>query len=307
MTSLIRQQGRWKKALAVVLVLASLGWAGWLLRDAWDTFRGGGVPADGLLLTLSLALLVLSQWLAYPSFAGMLAAVAGARVPKAEVRRLYFVSQMMKHLPGRFFGVAYQALYAPHIASSTQWIAVNMAYMVLTLGAAVLVSVLVLVATGVLDKWIVLPAIACPFLALHLLPWVVGLRTWGGRLGTLLGALLDAVFALRTSRSAIPIFGWFGASWLFYLVAWAVLGDSLGTGLATGVELCALYTLSWVLGFVTLVTPSGLGVREFAFVVLAARHPPDIVACVAVFARLGMILADLILGGAQLVRRSRYG
>ena len=60
--------------------------------------------------------------------------------------------------------------------------------------------------------------------------------------------------------------------------------------------LCALYVIAWMAGYFSLVTPSGLGVRELVFVFLAHRFPPDAVAGLAIFGRAMLLVADILLG-----------
>jgi uncharacterized membrane protein YbhN (UPF0104 family) len=69
-----------------------------------------------------------------------------------------------------------------------------------------------------------------------------------------------------------------------------------GVGPLDGLVLCALYSLAWALGFLVIVTPSGLGVRELAFAAMARDFPPEIIAYTVVVARLGLLGADMLLG-----------
>lgn len=55
--------------------------------------------------------------------------------------------------------------------------------------------------------------------------------------------------------------------------------------------------LSWIIGFIIVPVPGGIGVREAAFAAAATSLPDDVAATVAIMARLCFILADLIGAG----------
>jgi uncharacterized membrane protein YbhN (UPF0104 family) len=60
--------------------------------------------------------------------------------------------------------------------------------------------------------------------------------------------------------------------------------------------MCAYYMVAWFVGYVSLLTPSGLGVRELVFAWLAKDFPPDAVALMAVVGRVSLLAVDLALG-----------
>ena len=60
--------------------------------------------------------------------------------------------------------------------------------------------------------------------------------------------------------------------------------------------LCASYSLAWVIGYLTMITPGGLGVREAGFFALAAplMSLPELT-FLAVFLRLWQILVETLM------------
>ena len=77
---------------------------------------------------------------------------------------------------------------------------------------------------------------------------------------------------------------------MWYGIAWPSL-----TAL-DGIRLCGIYTLAWFFGYISFVSPSGLGVREAAFFLLAKDFPPDAIAGMALLGRVTLLLVDIILG-----------
>jgi len=116
-------------------------------------------------------------------------------------------------------------------------------------------------------------------------------------------------------RDVLAVTGYWAASWLvagvgFYLLIRAVVPASLPASailVATGI-----YALAWDIGFLSFITPSGIGFREAAIVALllasglVAPGPASVgvATVIALLARLLTTLAELTcIGGAQLATR----
>jgi uncharacterized membrane protein YbhN (UPF0104 family) len=63
--------------------------------------------------------------------------------------------------------------------------------------------------------------------------------------------------------------------------------------------------LSWIVGFVVIPVPGGIGVREAAFAAAAVSLPNDVAATVAIVSRLCFITADLLGAGLIMLYRRR--
>ena len=290
----------WWRWVGALLVLATLAWTILLLARGWGEADIAALSPAVVPSAAAFLLVAASIAVAFPSF-WWLVRVSGAPTPPLrELTRLHFVSQLMRHLPGRFVGVAYQVAVARHLASASQWVAANATYMAMALWfAAVLpIALLLLVRRmppdiGVLALVVLVSA---PLVALHLMARLGSAGARPGVLGKLLG-VLSAVAGSVRSRGFGRAVVWYAASWVVYGLAWSAFGSSLpGVGALDGLVLCAFYSLAWAVGFMVIVTPSGLGVRELAFAALARDYPPEVIAYVAVVARLGLLCADLLLG-----------
>jgi uncharacterized membrane protein YbhN (UPF0104 family) len=80
-------------------------------------------------------------------------------------------------------------------------------------------------------------------------------------------------------------------SWLCIGAVSIVIGTALGDS-GGAINVMTATAISWVVGFVVLPVPGGIGVRETAFVALATSLPSGIAAAVAVVARLTFIAVD---------------
>src|SRR5699024_7538516 len=100
-----RQKWRW---LFAVLAILSLSWAIWLLWEAIpDLAENFDQLKPGWLLFV-LALNMLSGYLAFEVFRILFMHMQPETYQRADLAHLYFIGQLMKHIPGRFWSIAYQ-------------------------------------------------------------------------------------------------------------------------------------------------------------------------------------------------------
>ena len=113
----------------------------------------------------------------------------------------------------------------------------------------------------------------------------------------------------------VPAYGTTVRLILMHVPAWVLIGT--GTWLVARAfypsppfaQVVFAGVLSWIVGFVIIPVPGGIGVREAAFAAAAVSLPDDVAATVAIVSRLCFIAADL-LGAAVIVlwpRRSGGG
>jgi hypothetical protein len=282
-----------------VAVLA-LAWVVWLLWGSWPQLRTNLPHLHVRWLLLILAGNTIAAYLGFEAFRALFQCVCPATYGRLHLANLYFTGQLMKHLPGRIWAIAYQSAMGNR-ASLAQWVSVSAAYMVLTTGFALWVAATVI---GFMygPVWGVLALVAG--LALYGVGWhprplgalVALLRRIPGRAFTRLGDALQAFVGVGWLPK-FCVFGLFASSWLVYLLSWAGYGLAWpGLSASDGIQLCAIYTIAWFVGYVSIVSPSGIGVRELVFVLLAQRFPPDAVVGMAVLGRITLLAVDVILG-----------
>ena len=304
--NLWRQRWRW---LFVPVALAALAWTVALLWDALPALRTNLPKLQPEWLVFVLVGNVAAGYLGFEAFRELFTQICPGLYRRQYLAHLYFTGQMMKHLPGRIWGVAYQAA-SGNRATLTEWVTVTTIYMVLTAWFALWVAAVVLAGmTG--WQWGALVVVAGAFIYAY--AW--NARLLSGLLALLrrlplraLKSLCDALqpFADVNARFKRRVCCWFIASWLAYLLAWAGYGMAWpDLTVSGGVWLCALYTIAWFVGYASLITPSGLGVRELVFVLLAHRFAPDAVAGMAVLGRVVLLVVDVVLGVAFLPFRAK--
>lgn len=257
-----------KTAAAAVLV-AGVGWHFFGLLNRPELWERSIRLRPGFLLPAGL--LYLAAHTVWATFFVMLLHAQGARVPWLTGVRAYFVSQFGKYVPGKAWTILLRVGLLRGCGLSPTAVAVSATYETLTSMAA-----------GAL-------------LAVCLLPWTgpaVGLNldSWKGL--ALLGVAglpvaAGAIHRVAAKAHASPPVGLLVRGLIQDAAGWVLLGLSLwlvvqavtpdGPALAPDVFLQDLgaASLSYVAGFVVLVSPGGLGAREFVLQrVLAPQLAP---------------------------------
>ncbi|MET0580123.1 MAG: YbhN family protein [Ilumatobacteraceae bacterium] len=219
----------------------------------------------------------------------------------------FFVGQLGKYVPGGIWPVVGQAELASRAGPDRRSTYLATASsMTTTLLGAVTVAVVSGLASPY-DRWVTAALIG---LGLAVGFGALGLPQARTGLGRLASAILrrpvelpDArIVAVYTLRH-VPVWVMYGAMNICVFVA---LGGSVDTGLA--VDLLFASTLSWIVGFVVIGVPGGLGVRETVFVgLMTGPIGATLALSVAVTSRLVTVVVDLTgaIAAATLSRCSR--
>lgn len=299
----LASRGRFRlawKLVAAGVTVASLAWVVWLLAGAWPDLATRSEEIRGAELLLGLTLSLGASYLVFEVFASLVRCLGDSPLSRLQLAHLFFTSQLLKHLPGRIWGIGYQWAAGRSTGSLGDWLLINASHMALATFFALWSASLALSFTsgvrGVLFAAVsggVAYVAAWQLLSSRFGRWLEALTRRSGVLGSGMLAPLT-----RMSASArLRIFVLFSTSSLLYYASWFAYGTSypsLGGG--GGVQLCALYMLAWFVGYVSLLTPSGLGIRELAFAWLAKDFPADAVALMAVIGRASLLSVDVILG-----------
>ena len=290
---------RWQ-FLGIPITFLALGWSMWLLWDAGPTITSSwhNIKISGVFFVLigSLA----SAYLTFEIFYLLFNELSPNTYHKKQLANLYFVGQLTKHLPGRIWSIAYQAAMGEK-ASLGQWMTVNGFFIVLSIWFALWISGVVLALA-----WSFFSAFFIFLLGANIF-YIIWSKSTLNILINILSkfnarifnqVLLGFLYYSKTDSSVKGrIFTLFLLSWLIYLGCWTGYSWAWpGLSPIDAVWLCAFYTLAWFAGYISLITPSGLGVRELVFIALAKDFPPDIITGIAISGRIILLLVDLIFG-----------
>ncbi|MBW8312520.1 MAG: hypothetical protein K0M64_10865 [Rhizobium sp.] len=283
------------RVIATLISVVALVWVVVLLWGFWPRVAHRLLDGNAPLLLLGLACALISALAAYAAFVVAVRRIVSIDVPLALMFNFYFVSQLLKHLPGRVWGVGYQVVLGKWEGSASRWIAVNLLHIGSAAFAALWSAALLLVR----PHWVsFVLAAAGTAIFLAVLPMgrflearFSGVRGWKGKLAEWIP------FSSVRRKDWLLVFSAFFLANLLHYASWVSYLSAVGfqdTGAA--LSLSAMYMVAWFVGYASFLTPSGLGVREIVFVALAGSHEPEAVAVMAVVARASYLAVDLLLG-----------
>lgn len=280
-------------------MLAGLGWVAYLLADSvadparfWPR-NGWAFLWATLLVTASLA----SNGLLFHWF---LSTDSTQRIPFLTSIRLNIAGQLLRYLPGRIWGIAYQVTSSKGRISAASIARANIELMIFGLVGNTGIALMLLggLAQPVDWQWLALGALF--FMALACL-FLGGSRWLARHFSPYLPSKIEHILALITAFPLpLPRFlamqAIFLLGWMFYLMGWQLLSTVFpGFSQTDFAALAVYYTLASAIGILSFVTPAGLGVREAAFLFLAsAGAGQDAAAFFAVFGRVWLMFVELL-------------
>jgi glycosyltransferase 2 family protein len=230
----------------------------------------------------------------------------GYRLDLLVCLRIYLSSEFARYIPGNVWHVLTRVLWTGKYGIPRPLAFASMTVELITkLAAGALVFALSLLfwgsaaALGSLMHGSLILVLGCvSFIALLVL---LHPRILGGLLNTALRLLRrdPVVLTLRYSDILIVTLAWC-VSWLIAGCAFYIMLLALwpATPLAALPVCVGIYAIAWDFGFVTFITPSGLGFRELAIGVLFALAlpfgPGSLVAVIALLSRVISMLAELL-------------
>ncbi|MFP4322441.1 MAG: lysylphosphatidylglycerol synthase domain-containing protein [Anaerolineales bacterium] len=312
--------------LALVLVFMGL-----YIADQWAMINQSSVTINWAWLILAQVLFTLGMGL-FPFWGRQLVYRMDGQIAVPHMLRVFYLSMVAKYLPGSIWSLPSRSyLYFRYGLTAEQSLAVMIWEAgTMTCGAILLAIIAIPLLTGSYYLgliWGLFGAFLVAFCAVALvLPrpwWQAMLVHWRDRLGTETAPhtwrqsasnLLDKLANLLASRQLVPawptlalfIFG-YAAIWCVIGLGFAAIVLALGVTLTLfeALQLAALFAMGWAAGFLVLIAPSGIGVRDVilaAGVGMFAESPiPFLVAVIARLCWTGAELCGLLV--ALWVRR----
>jgi uncharacterized membrane protein YbhN (UPF0104 family) len=283
-----------------VIAALSLLYIALQLHQAWPQLAGIELAAGPALLALLCGGLSLVTYALL--WRGTLLRL-GAALNRPAALRIWFASQLVRYAPGNIWHLLGRAYLAGQAGVPAQPLSMSMVLELLqTITAALVVAALSLLfwrQGSIMGLWTLLlaPLLACycwPQLLQRPLAWA--LRR--------VGQAPDSAPLRR--RDLFALLPGYCATWLIYGLGLYLLARSiypLPPAALPGVA--GSFAIAWVVGFLSLITPSGLGVREGVLGVLLSTFMPTPVALLlALLARIWLTVAELACAALVVWRRS---
>lgn len=291
-----------KIAIRWVFIVIALGLLVAAVIASWDSFVAALRDLDPWLVAGAGVCCLAGLFMNGLSWRAIMRSV-GLEVPHRDSTRVFMISQVGKYVPGAVWPVLTQAEFArDHGISRARSVTASVVAMLVGVVMSGVVGVLGLILsdpTALSRNWwallVALMLLAC--LVPAVLRRIVGLAFRVTR-------RTDDPVDIRASALAASA-AWSLGMWLLLgLQAWLLLvqlAPEADFALATGA-----FAFSWLVGFLVVVAPGGLGAREAALTVaLSSLVGPSAALSLALVSRVLMTLADAVglLVGLLLTRR----
>jgi hypothetical protein len=288
------------KLLSVSLMGAGIGWVVYLLVSTVDDPSRFAPDSAGWLAVATL-LVAVSIGMTVIIFGFFLNLNADRSYPAGLIAQLHVVGQLLRYLPGRIWGLAFQIGTTRGTIPATRLARANIDFMVFSMIGSTSVGLALLAYQRPWPWWVATIPVMGGLIILggvflggaNRILLLTG-RFMPGRVGKICELL--SVEQPTISRLA-AITAIFLASWVAYLAGWSMLGHVFHSFARVDfISLCAYYTLASVIGIMSVLTPAGLGVREAAFVMMAAGSADrETVAFFAVFGRVWLMIIEITM------------
>lgn len=291
---------RWLQPL--FLCLAALAIA-WFLRSHWAALRAYSWQIDAPWLAAS-ALLLLLSWALEIAIWRQLLRLVGGGLRYWQALRIWFLSAVVRYIPGNIWQPLSMTLYCRRYGVAPEATLTSIAfYQAIILLAAAPLAAAYLLWTGhnsLAAQWLVgVP----PALVLLLLLPVALFLFWPQLLTAAMNWALVRVgrtplHARLTSPALLALILAAMLDWLLWGATFAafVFGVTAVDRAALAPLLVVSYPIAYAAGFLSLITPSGFGVREGAFYfLLVPQIDGAVVTVIALAMRVWTTLGELLL------------
>jgi uncharacterized membrane protein YbhN (UPF0104 family) len=281
---------KWAAAVVAVVLLV-VG-----VARQWSEIVADFARLDAATVTLGVVLTLVALVANMLSWRAMMAAT-GARVRLAAASSIFFVGQLGKYIPGGVWSIAAQAeLGRAHGLARTGSAVASLASMLVSMVTAALVGIVALLfgsPDGVSTFWWLGIVVVIGLIALT--PPVLG------RLIAIAMKVLrrPAQEITLTWRGTVMSIVWSVLMWLAYGGQATFVLQAFGAGSAALFPVATgAYAVAWLVGFLVVIAPAGLGPREAVLLLLLGSVTNQTGAlALAVISRAFMTLGDVVLAG----------
>ena len=294
----------WKRIAGALLIAAAAYYLARTVAGNWDELRAFRWDVDAPLLVAStgvhVGVLMWGVWV----WGRVLRRFDHPPVAAGMLQRIWFLSSLARYIPGKIF----QFLAVAQLGSAAGLSgAVLLTSLIVQTGMTLLAALLLAAWTLTGALFPALSEVAVGVAATVLSVLCVHPRFLNGALGVIPRLLKKEVIRWNGSwADGVGLLALSGVSWMLYGGAYYLFLASLADVPARAVPmLSGVNALSFVIGYLSFVTPAGAGVREAAMTQLLLPLVPEPVGAVlAIASRLWTIAAEL-LGGALVLLLTR--
>ena len=287
------------------ILVVGLLWVVVIFSREFPALRGAFVVESALWLAFTVAAGCLALLATVPAFRTLLATYARQPIDSRHAARMLFVAQILRHLPGRIWGVMYLVNETSTRIPAASMVRANIDFVMYSMSMNVLVAASLFLAVS----WNTQAGLLFAAAGLVLLTGALK-GDWIGKVARAVAGIMPArAKAFADSVATQDRLSWLAAAgiavafllaWICFLSIWWALPRVFGVLESVNIWLlCASYCLAWVVGYLAMITPGGLGIREAGFFALASPLMSLAeLTFLAVFIRLWQIVVEFLMFAA---------
>ena len=285
-----------QKWISTTFILSALVWIALILRDNIGQLKTSVASLEPLNMGMAIVPAMLAIILNAFVYFLILSRISPARLSAKDVIMPFITSQVVRYLPGKLWGILYQAQATSRCISASNTITANVEhYTLVNLNSIVVaISILAYFCIGIataLGFFLVIQFLI--FVVLRKAPLTLLLSKFARITNVAISKKIMAC-NVEDDRNNLLIIALLQAEWVFYFLAFVfVLPLSFGGEEVLIIATC--YAMAWLVGALAIVLPNGLVLREASFVWLAGLfgfEAADMIAF-SVVARILFTLADV--------------
>ncbi len=277
------------------LLLASIIWLFFLLKGNIEELKYASISYNYYRILTAIPLAVLTVYASAITFYGILSETSTTRPPFIRTVLPYLNAQIVRYLPGKIWGVIYQAKKMEQSAPAHSVWETNIIQLIIGNILSAFAAIWVILRSNelILTSQVLL-AISLLFFYLILHTQLVQKMT-----RTVLSVILKNTKtnkSIPNNRKSIFILLSLSMEWITYFACWmAILYPILPFG--DVINLSVVYAASWALGFMIFFIPGGAVIRESIFISLGSLimgMDVGTLGFISIIARIVFSIADII-------------
>lgn len=282
-----------RKLVSAVIMLSAGMWVSLSLGDNIGQLKDSAASLNLGYIAVSLIPAMISIFIAACIYYLLLSRITPNLPPIKFVMKSFVSSQVVRYLPGKVWGVFYQAQATAGLISARDTIKANIEHFLLVNinSIAVAIAVFTYYMEGIVTA-LSFFFIAEVFIFLNLRTSF--LRRVVSVTSRLSGLDREPFYSRRSNNKDMLILSLLQAEWLFYFIACVLILPAYFS-IESAVVVATCYAIAWLIGALSIVLPSGLFVREASFIWLGSLlgFPLADLLAFSVVARILFTLADL--------------
>ncbi len=292
-----------KKIISIAIILIIFYFLGKEIYDSWSLLPTFKWRFNFPFLFASILVLLISYFFS-PYCWNLIMRNLKEKLSYKKSMKIWGLSQLGKYIPGKvwtFLGMIY--LCKTEKISAKKGAAAAVLMTLFDIVSAVLLSIYILCYIAIL--YVKIPLVLIPLLMAFLLFLVfisIHPKVWNFFLNLVLKILKRKTIKFKIAYPIKILF--------VYIIKWVIIGSSfylflisvytLPLNFKNWLTVLSIWVISWEIGFLSLLTPIGLGVREGMITLLLqilVNVPPPVGAIIAISSRLWSLFVELFFIG----------